>query len=266
MGGCTFSIRPGAAPYGHLIVEELDTLEQARSQFETLKRGMLAASLNVGCGIRVNDDLRVIDDDATALPSERDQPFVCRQERNQARLMISLGEPIFQLQRVLSDVIQGLEVGISSSFAVEALCDKLVALACKLYADSFFERSSEARFITLIGALEVLKDKDSVSTETEQLVEGWLRDVKLSKIPEPELKSLRGQLNRMKQLSIGRGIGGVVGRHLGDDRAREVQILYGIRSTLVHEGKPPDDLEGCLGRTQLVVRELLIRILWSGSR
>lgn len=151
IGNSIIFIRPDTAPYSRLVVEELDTIDQARSHFETLKRAMLAASLNVGCGVRIKDGLAVFEDDAGQLPSTLDQPFVCRQERSLARLIITAGEPQYQLPRVLPKVIQGIEVAMTSNFAVEALHDERVGLACDLYTDSFFENSFPARFIGLMS-------------------------------------------------------------------------------------------------------------------
>lgn len=263
VAGRAITIQPGHAPYGYLLVEELDSIDQVRDQFEALKRGMLAASLVIGCGIRIKDDLLVVDD-TTALPSQPDQAYTCRQDRNDIRLQITVGEPIFQLPRVLPKVMHGLEVGVGSSFAVEALRDERVALACDLFVDSFFEQSIPARFISLIGVLEVLKDQDSVSPEAARLVNAWLSN--LDQLQTEEANSFRGQLLYMKQLSISRGIGRAVARHLEEKRAREAQKLYRIRSNLVHNGERPADLRDSLDLTQLLVRELLIEILQTGSR
>lgn len=264
VGDLTISIQPDTAPYSRLVVKELDTIDQAREQFSALKRAMLAASLNVGCGIRIKDDLTVLDDDKTKLPSEVDQPFVSRQGISLARLGIMVGKPEFQLSRVLPRVIQGIEVAMTSSFAVEAMRNQRIALACALYTDSFFEESIAASFITLIGALEALKDHDLVSSEAIQLIDEWLDD--LDQLTKEDAESFRGQLEHMKQLSISRGIRRVVARHLGQDRAREVQRLYNTRSNLLHNGERPVDLEAHLERAQLIVRELLIKILHAGSR
>jgi len=264
VGYCTIFIRPDAAPYNRLVIKDLATIEQACDQFATLKRAMLAASLNVGCGIRVKDDLAVLNDDAAQLPSEPDQPFVCRQERSLARLIITAAEPRYQLPRALPKVIQGIKVAMTSSFAVEATRDERVALACDLYTNSFFEKSVAASFITLIGTLEVLKDQESVTPEAIRLISGWLG--KIDQLERSEAASFRGQLEHMTQLSISRGIGRVVSRHLGQDRGREIQKLYSIRSNLVHRGEHPADLQGSLEITQLIVRELLIKILRAGSR
>jgi hypothetical protein len=261
--GRAITFQKGSAPYGFLLIEELKSVEEARHQFEALKRGMLAASLAIGCGIRIKHDLLVIDD-ATKLPSQPDQPYTCHQDRKDSRLAIRVGEPTFQLPRVLPKVMHGLAVGLGSSFAVEALRDEHVALACDLYVDSYFERSVPARFISLMGVLEVLKDQDPVSTKAVLLVDDWLKQ--LDQLQTEEANSFQGQLCHMKQLSISRGIGRVVRRHLEEKRAREAQKLYGIRSNLVHKGQQPADLGESLELTQLLVRELLVKILQAGSR
>ena len=167
VAGSTVFIRPGTAPYSRLVVEELATIDQARDQFLTLKRAMLAASLNVGCGIYIKNNLIVFDDDRAQLPSEPDQPFVCRQERNLAHLIITVGEPQFQLPHALPKLIESIEIAMTSKFAVEAICDQSVVLACDLYTSSFYEKTFASRLISLIGVLEVLKDQDWVSPEAQ---------------------------------------------------------------------------------------------------
>ena len=264
VAGSTVFIRPGTAPYSRLVVEELATIDQARDQFLTLKRAMLAASLNVGCGIYIKNNLIVFDDDRAQLPSEPDQPFVCRQERNLAHLIITVGEPQFQLPHALPKLIESIEIAMTSKFAVEAICDQSVALACDLYTSSFYEKTFASRFISLIGVLEVLKDQDRVSPEAIRLIDAWLDT--LDQLESAEATSLRDQLEFMKLISISRGISSVVTRHLGPDRTREVRKLYKIRSKLIHTGEHPDNLRDSLELTEIIVRELLIKILLAGSR
>lgn len=263
VAGCTILIQQDTNPYSRLVISELATIDEARDKFSALQRAMLAASLMVGCGIRVKDNLKVFNHVAQ-LPSEANQPFVCPQERSLARLVLSAGEPELQVQRVLPQVLEGIEVGMSPSFAVQAMRDQHVSLACELYIDSFFERSIPTQFIGLIGVLEVLKDQDAVSSEAMQLIKSWLKQV--GQLENDEAESFRGQLKHMKQLSISRGIGCLVARHLGQDQAREARNLYGVRSNLVHRGERPTNLEDHLRRAQHIVRELLIKILIAGSR
>src|SRR5262249_24539788 len=150
----------------------------------------------IGCGIRIKDDLKVLDD-VVQLPSETNQPFICPQERNLNQLTLTFGEPEFQVPLVLPQILKGIEVAMTSSFAVSAICDQRVKLACELYTDSFFERSAPAQFIALIGVLEVLKDQVSVSPQAMQLVDGWLCEVdqlKYDQLESAEAESFRAQL------------------------------------------------------------------------
>ncbi|MCA1605917.1 MAG: hypothetical protein LC775_10685 [Acidobacteria bacterium] len=86
----TVHILPDTAPYSRLVIKELTSINQARQRFSDLRRAMLATSLTIGCGIRIKDDLAVFEDDTARLPSEVDQPFICRKARSLARLVFKL--------------------------------------------------------------------------------------------------------------------------------------------------------------------------------
>jgi hypothetical protein len=130
------------------VVEDVDTIDRVREAFEDLKRGALAASVHIGCGIRIKDDLAVVEG-LEPLPSAPHQPFAYRQGRSLARIVVTEGKPQFQSARILPHLIQGLEFGVTSTSAMDALSNLRVKLACTLYVDSFFEVSSEARFVAL---------------------------------------------------------------------------------------------------------------------
>ncbi|GAA3795276.1 hypothetical protein GCM10022226_13300 [Sphaerisporangium flaviroseum] len=159
----------------------------------------------------------------------------------------------------LPKLMQGIQLGATSKAVAQALSDQRIALACTLYIDSFFETSYEAQFITLIGVLEVLKERGPVSPDAMQLIDGWLEEIRHLEVGEAQ--SFRGRLNFLKQISLGAGIRRTVTRYLGSDRAREVQELYNIRSKLVHEGERPLELRDNLRQAEIIVRELLAKIL-----
>jgi hypothetical protein len=146
VGGLTIYIRPGAALLGNFVIEDINAIDQAREHFSRLRRAVLAASLNIGCGIRIRHDLTIIEDNNVQLPGEADQPFVCRQGRSLARLVMTPGDPVLQLPRVLPKLREGIQLGMTSDFAVEAMRDKQIALACDLYMDNFFEGSIASSF------------------------------------------------------------------------------------------------------------------------
>ncbi|GAA1272901.1 hypothetical protein GCM10009677_27570 [Sphaerisporangium rubeum] len=256
-------IRQASFPLSEIVVENLPSVDAAQEVFLAIKRGMLIASINLSCGIRIADEVAILDA-VTPLPGQDERPFICPQDRSLARLVMKSGPVEFQMSYALPKLIHGLESGARSTSAALALSDQRLALACMLYTDSFFETSPEAQFITLIGVLEVLKEQDPVSQEAEQLIDGWLNEIR--QLEPGEAQSLRGRLRSLKHVSIGTGIRRLIYRHLGPERAREVQALYAIRSKLVHEGERPPRLNDDLRQSRYIVRELLAKILSDSER
>jgi len=218
----------------------------------------VAASLNLSTGIRIKEDLVVVRQD-DPLPVDKEQPFTCRQGTNLARIFIIEGEARFQIPKILDTLRQSLEVGFHHPGVKEALKHPRTALASQLFIDSQFEASDEARLLSLMGVLEVLKDQGASSAAAQLLVDKWIQES--AQLDEVESNSFRSTLKFMKSISIGRGIRGVVEHHLGPERARETQKLYDLRSTLVHEGKRPDDLADAVRRTESIARDLLSKVL-----
>jgi hypothetical protein len=87
--------------------------------------------------------------------------------------------------------------------------------------------------------LEVLKDKDSSSDAATALIDRWRQETSI--LTHEEADSIRSRLAYLKSISISRGIGSVVKRHLGQDRVKEARDLYAARSSLVHYGIRPTD-------------------------
>lgn len=260
VSGHSISIRSRGFPYSTLLVEGFDTSGLAEKAFRDVRIGMLAACLDFDCGIRVRSTVEVIEDD-TSVPSEKDQPFVCRQGRPpQLRVSIAVGRPQFILERALPRLLRKLEFGVASTTASEALSDPKVALAATLYVDSFFEESDEARFITLVGALEVLKKQPDKSREAQALVDRWKVDLQ-QLTNDNERTSLNGALEYLRKISISKAIEQVVANWLGPDQVRPVRQLYKARSDLVHDGIQPADMGATRESAQSIVRNLLTNML-----
>jgi hypothetical protein len=56
--------------------------------------------------------------------------------------------------------------------------DSIFELALNLYVGSYFELSCSARFLGLVGVLEVLEDKRPSSQAAQQLVSKWKAEAK----------------------------------------------------------------------------------------
>jgi hypothetical protein len=261
VSGYEISIARTGPRYGVIAVKDLPSAEVAQDVFNALTRGVVAASLNLSTGIRIKDELTVLHQDDNPLPNDEDQPFACRQGRSLARIFIIAGEASCQIPKILDTLRQSLKVGFGHLGVEKSLRNPRTMLACRLFIDSHFEASDEARLLSLMGVLEVLKEQDAASAHAQRLVEKWIEES--AQLEPAEAQSFDGSLNHMKSISIGRGIRGVVERHLGPDRARKAQKLYNVRSSLVHDGKRPDNLGDAVLQTESIARDLLISILTS---
>lgn len=263
IGDIHAQLRPHAFDYSILLIEDLESAQVAHELFRSLRIGLLAASLNISWGIRVRDKVDILDQDSP-MPNELDVPLIYPEGRNLSRLLVHVGPVQKQVGKVLPRLLQSVEFGMKSASAGQAIANDHVKLALELYVDSYFETSDSARFLGLVTALEVLKGKDNSSDAACDLVDRWSAQAS-EELNTVEAASIKGSLKYLKRISIARGIGSVVRRHIGEDRMKEARDLYMARSSLVHDGIRPDDFSDIVTRTQTLVRELLIRILQSGS-
>jgi Apea-like HEPN len=249
---------PGATQSSLFPVE---SSSQAYDRFEAVRTGLLAASLTTGMGIRIKDEVVRLADGA--LPPDVDVPFIFKEGHDLRPLVIVPGRVQMQMAKFMPRFRQGLEFGLTSPSAIQAMVNDRVRLAFEIYTDSFFETSDSARFLGLVGVLEVLKDKQAVSDDALSLVERWIKETSVLEAPEAE--SFRSRLVWLREISIAQGIASVVTRHLGADRGKEAKNLYGKRSNLVHEGKRLiDPMSGIRSRTEQLVMDLLGHVLMCG--
>jgi hypothetical protein len=169
LNGVTVRVRPAIGGYNEFLFEGLDSVEQARQQFEALRTGTLAASLYIGGGVRVGRDLVELDENA-ALPSDPGQAMVYPRGRSLSRLILHVSEPEFQTEKVFPRFMEGLLAGLTARAPRQAMQDPKVRLAGTLYTESYFEASPQAQFIGFIGVLEVLKDQELRSTAVNELI------------------------------------------------------------------------------------------------
>ena len=263
LGGLPVKLRPEAFGYSSLLIEDIDSEEAAYELFKSLQIGFLAASLNINWGVRVGEKVEIFGH-ASAMPNEVAVPLIYPKGKDLSRLLISHGSIQKQVGKILPIILTSLEFGIASTSARQAMADERVKLSLTLYVDSYFEASDSARFLGLINILEVLKDKTEASGTACALVDRWSQEASEG-LESEEAASIQGSLRYLKLMSISRGIGSAVKRHLGEDRAKEAKELYQARSKLVHDGVRPDEFSDTLTRTQRIVTELLARVLLSGS-
>jgi hypothetical protein len=271
LGGLQAEVRPADFGYIKITIDGIESAQAAYDLFEAMRVGLLVANLKLNLGIRVLSNALTLDFDSP-MPNQPDVPLIYPKGKNLSRLVMHIGAVQNNPDKVLPELLESVEVGLSLESARRAISDDRVRLAVELYLDSYFETSDSARFIGFVGVLEVLKDKYPSSDPAKDLIDKWceealtLADEDANSIRSKEANSIRSSLARLKSMSISRGIVSVVKRHLGEDRAKEAGNLYTARSNLVHDGIRPADSADTVRRTQQIVRELLAHILMTGSR
>ena len=268
--GYDATFRPGPFDYTTMTIGGLESEQAARDLFQTIRAGFFAASLMISWGVRSRDEVKIIPEGSSlyevlgpSLVDNTDMPLIYQEGQDLRRVRGKLERGI-NIDKVWPKFVEALKVAATSQFATGALADPRVKLAFELYVDSHFELSDSARFLEVVGVLEVLKDKSAVSEAALELIKKWREDVaKLE--DDDEAKSIRGSLDHLMSMSISRGISSVVKRHLDPDRAREAAELYGMRSDLVHYGKRLADPWNDIKRARQLVVDLLAHILMSGS-
>jgi hypothetical protein len=263
LGGLQAEVRPADFNYTKIMIDEIESAQAAHDLFEAMRVGLLVASLNLDVGIRVLSNALILDHDSP-MPNQPEVPLIYPKGKNLSRLVVHVGVVENNPEKVLPKLLESVEIGLSLESARRAISDDRVRLAVELYIDSYFETSDSARFIGFVGVLEVLKDKDPSSDAVKVLIDKWRREALT--LADEEANSIRSSLASLKSISISRGIASAVKRHLGEDRAKEARNLYTARSNLVHDGIRPTDSADTVRRTQQIVRELLARILMTGSR
>jgi hypothetical protein len=110
-------------------------------------------------------------------------------------------------------------------------------IAAQLINDSYFQKTSEGRFILGITAVEAMSGKPPKRSS-------WLRQLcrKVKKslpadLSQEERKFIDGVLNNAKDKSIGESCRELVSGYLGAALGPKFQELYTKRSNFVHEGQ-----------------------------
>lgn len=179
-------------------------------------------------------------------------------------LSVEVGMPA---PRVLSSIREGV-----ARVREDALHDGKLRIALELYRSHFFERSAEAKLITLVMALEALAPSTLKHPIALDLLAGWQeqlsdRQAGLARGSDEyiALEALERELLRRREASLRsqvrmlvRGALDGAGFTDGEARARRAVEVYDVRSTLVHEGRvDPTKLREALRDAQDLARDVL---------
>lgn len=106
-------------------------------------------------------------------------------------------------------------------------------ISAELINDSFFELSTEARFILRVSAIETLCKQGGRSSGVKKIIGDLLKGLDEG---TPEGKEVAQILRQGKTESIGRACRSKIRKLLGKDAESEFDHLYPFRSKFLHEG------------------------------
>jgi hypothetical protein len=122
-------------------------------------------------------------------------------------------------------------------------------LATELYCSASFDAPYRSRFLTLMTSVEALLDHQPRPTEVIAVVEGLEKMVTESTLNPKAKQSLRSSLAWLHQESIGQAGRRVASTLLpgatyrGVDPGKYFRQCYDLRSTIVHSGRVPSDVD-----------------------
>lgn len=143
-------------------------------------------------------------------------------------------------------------------------------ISFSLFNASFFQPTSDTRFILLVMAIEALIEPKSRTENAVALVDSLIEQTKSSNCEQNEKNSVIGSLNWLRKESINRAGKRLVAERLGSEQKYEELSppdffgkCYKLRSDLVHGSMPFPSFEevGSLVATlEVFVSELLTRL------
>lgn len=176
------------------------------------------------------------------------------------------GEPVRFSLRAAGIVIQQSSTVLKNVLTIASgspLTDEQ-SLACDLVSLAEHEVSDRARFLILVTAMEVLADRPKRTGGLRTLIEHFIKEAERSRTaggPDEEgrYSSLLGGLKDLRSESISWSIRDLAVRSRPDDPRVPglVRRIYSCRGTLLHKGRPTEDLRALLASAQELVRDMI---------
>jgi hypothetical protein len=248
--------------YWLLLEKDLPCESVVEIQVVTYKDASKPANKTALLGLKNSDQIDGIVDDS--------KPVIFLTEKNIATL--SMGTPSLIIGYSSDMILKDIVKGISYLKNLSLLENTRLITALDLYGACFEEGPSNAKFLTLIMALEALAIPVKRPPKTLQLLEKWtieskqiIDEEKLDEKEKESIKSICNSLLRQKDESHSQNIKHLVRDTLaqnGDSDANEVAKhavkIYGLRGDLLHNGSlEASKLNPAISEAKTIVQRVL---------
>ena len=166
-----------------------------------------------------------------------------------------------------TDIINEIKESFFSEYEPEIDRQRLL-LSMEIFSSSQLEITNRAKFILLITSLEALSLQksykeytDHVKEKIDELIEAIRNE---NKIPENIRNSLIGKIEREMSIeSVRQAIIDVVQKNTEDaDSKKLFDKAYGVRSSLVHDGKTDENIDVLTRSVSSMIREVFSSCLY----
>lgn len=183
-------------------------------------------------------------------------------------------EPVYVFERNRSSGIPMHSYGDSGlppKLVINSLHDNYLSLpepeaslllSMEIFAGAKLETSERATYLSMVSALEVLAKEKSYGENVDNFIQETLANLKdQTNLPSYIRDSLVGRINQLRKESIRQALKRLISEAVPEkpDAHAILDEAYGIRSQIVHNGKP-DDLDIDLNKKSEQLEEILISI------
>src|SRR5262249_15750858 len=178
--------------------------EEAHAAGVPVKRALMLAGVVLGVGIDVGNDEPVswAARRGDGEPDDRLQPYV-----HGLQVVPELDPLLFGflfLGRTVKRLsLEQFEAAVSDGYPWGPALSKKQLLAAELYNESHFHRGGNARFLTLVTAVEALVERDYRSEASVVLLDRTIETIASSDVMDAEKKALVSGIENLKRHSIG---------------------------------------------------------------
>lgn len=140
--------------------------------------------------------------------------------------------------------------------------DRRLLLSMELFAAAALESNDRARYVMAVSALEPLAEQQDMGQEVSDAVDALCTQFDTdSSIPAPVRHSIRGRLLQLKRESVRQALKRLCATWFPaePDAWTNIDRAYGLRSELLHEGRP-NDLDVLLQEETRSIAKYLRRI------
>lgn len=176
-----------------------------------------------------------------------------------ATVFLHMSEMNVSVSAAAENFRQALQNAVGTVAAIE---DRL-RTAYELFSSSRFENSSRARFLLLVMAVEAMIDRADRPDNEATFVARLIELVDGEPFSDQAKAALAAGLRELKRKSIGASASAQIAKEVSAEAAAAFKKMYGLRSRLVHGGKPvaPSDLNDASNKLEPIVKAMLSRRL-----